>query len=60
MNSNRLGINPEIFWLLHYAFFQRFMDYGFFTLAFSVFNTKLSPLDFAATAYALLSTLSNI
>ena len=59
MNNNRLDVDPKIFWLLQSAFLTRFMDYGFFTLVIVVFNTKLSPLDFGATSYALFSTIFN-
>ena len=60
MNNNRLGLPPTIFWLLDYAFNTKFIFYAFIFMPINVLTTKLCPLDFAGTTYALFSTIYNI
>ena len=60
MNNNRLGLNPRIFWISDYVFNTKFILYAFINLPINVLSTKLCPLDFAGTTYALFSTVVNI
>ena len=60
MNNNRFGLDPKLFWVLDYCFNTKLILYAFITLPINVLSTKLCPLDFAATTYALFSTIVNI